>query len=146
MNINQKFMAQRDSQNKDDGVIPLINVVFLMLIFFMVAGHIQKADPIQITPPNSINEQRAEQEPNVMLVIGPQGEAFLNDKPVLLDDIEGRLSQVFNNSADQANFWIQIKADGNLSIEALRPFFSQIRAAGLTKVSIATQLGQGDAG
>lgn len=144
MNINQKFIAQRDSQSKDDGVIPLINVVFLMLIFFMVAGHIQKADPIKITPPNSINEQRPEAEPNVLLVIGRQGETYLNDEPMALEDIEGRLTQLFERSPEPESFWVQIKADGALSIATLRPYFSQIRAAGLTKVSIATQLGQGD--
>lgn len=145
MNINQKFIAQRDSQGGDDGVIPLINVVFLMLIFFMVAGQIQKADPINITPPNSINEQRPASEPNVMLVVGSDGEMYLNDELVVLEDVESRLTQLFDSAADQEAFWVQIKADGALNIEALRPLFSEIRAAGLTKVSVATQLGQGDA-
>lgn len=143
MNINQKFIAQRDSQAGDDGVIPLINVVFLMLIFFMVAGQIQKSDPIKITPPNSINEQRAATEPNVLIVLGTNGELYLNDDLTKVEDVQSRLSVLFDQATDKEAFWVQVKADGDVSIETLRPLFSEIKASGLTKVSVATQLGKG---
>lgn len=143
MNINQKFIAQRDSQAGDDGVIPLINVVFLMLIFFMVAGQIQKSDPIKITPPNSVNEQRAATEPNVLIVLGTNGELYLNDDLTKVEDVQSRLSVLFDQASDKDEFWVQVKADGDVSIEALRPLFSEIKASGLTKVSVATQLGKG---
>lgn len=139
MNIDQKFIAQRDSQG-DDSVIPLINVVFLMLIFFMVAGQIQKADPIKVTPPNSSNEARPESEPNVMLLIGADNDMYLNDVQVTLDDVESRLTQLFANSQNKEAFWVQIKADGSIALERLKPVFTAIRNAGLTKVSVATQL------
>ncbi|CUB04647.1 ExbD/TolR family protein [Marinomonas fungiae] len=142
MNIEKKFIAQRDGQG-DDSVIPLINVVFLMLIFFMVAGQIQKSDPIQITPPNSINEARPTSDPNVLLLIGANQELYFNDEPIELDVLEGRLTQRFEQAQDREAFWVQIKADGALAVEDMRPVFSAIRRAGLTKVSVATQLGQG---
>lgn len=145
MNIDKKFIAQRDSKGGDDSVIPLINVVFLMLIFFMVAGQIQKSDPINITPPNSINEARPTSDPNVLLLIGANQELYFNDEAVALEDIEGRLTQLFEQAQDPEAFWVQIKADGNLAVEDMRPVFSAIRRAGLTKVSVATQLGQGQA-
>lgn len=145
MNIDKKFIAQRDGQGGDDSVIPLINVVFLMLIFFMVAGQIQKSDPIKITPPNSINEARPSSDPNVLLLIGANQELYFNDEAVVLDDIEGRLTQLFEQAQDPEAFWVQIKADGNIAVEDMRPVFSAIRRAGLTKVSVATQLGQGQA-
>ena len=37
----------------DDGVIPLINIVFLLLVFFLLAGHIAPPEPADITPPTS---------------------------------------------------------------------------------------------
>lgn len=143
MNIDKKFVAQRDSQGGDDSVIPLINVVFLMLIFFMVAGQIQKSDPIQVTPPRSINEARPTSDPNVLLLIGAHQELFFNDERIELEAIEGRLTQLFEQTQDPEAFWVQIKADGDLAVEDMRPVFSAIRRAGLTKVSVATQLGQG---
>lgn len=142
MNIDRKFIAQRDADS-DNSVIPLINVVFLMLIFFMVAGQIQKSDPIKVTPPNSINETRPERDPDAMIVMGANGDIYLNDTLVQLENIEQLLSGLFDGSSDPDAFWVHIKADGDLDIASLRPLFSEIRRSGLTKVSVATQLGQG---
>jgi biopolymer transport protein ExbD len=44
--------AVHKKNDSDDNLIPLINVVFLMLIFFMVAGQIQKSDAIKLQPPS----------------------------------------------------------------------------------------------
>lgn len=143
MNIDKKFIAQRDSQGGDNSVIPLINVVFLMLIFFMVAGQIQKSDAIKVTPPNSINEARPTSDPDVLLLIGANQELYFNDEPIALGVVEGRLTQLFEQAHEPEAFWVQIKADGSLTVEDIRPVFSAIRRAGLTKVSVATQLRQG---
>lgn len=142
MNISQKYLVQRAAQT-DDGVIPLINVVFLMLIFFMVAGQIQKADAVKIEPPRSVNEAKAETDPNVLILVSISGEWFFNDQPVTESDLQDRLTLAFEEAADKEQFWIQIKADGELPVEKLAPIFTSIKHAGLNKVSIATQLTQG---
>ena len=48
--------------NGDDALIPLINIVFLMLIFFMVAGQISKSDAAFVSPPESISEAYVDDE------------------------------------------------------------------------------------
>ena len=73
MNISQKWNNHRENRD-EEGVIPLINVVFLMLIFFMMAGQIQKSDPVSIVPPQSINQAKTERQPDVTIVIGTAGE------------------------------------------------------------------------
>lgn len=141
MNINQKFITQRD-RHGDGSVIPLINVVFLMLIFFMVAGQIQRSDPITIDPPTSINEKRPNLDPDVLIIVGLGNEVYVNDQLVAMDEVESMLIRLFDESSKPDQFWVQIKADGHLNIASLRPLFSAIRRSGLTKVSVATQLGQ----
>ncbi len=39
--------------NSDDGLIPMINIVFLLLVFFMVAGAVKSVEPLDIEPPES---------------------------------------------------------------------------------------------
>ncbi|WCN07844.1 ExbD/TolR family protein [Marinomonas mediterranea] len=138
MNIGKKFVEQRDAGG-DDNMIPMINVVFLMLVFFMVAGQIKKSDPIKVQPPVSINEARAQTEPNVVIVVG-EGKAYVNDTLFDAGQLQSYLESAFEESPDQEGFWVQIKADGDVSIESLKPIFTEIRRSGLTKVSIATQL------
>ncbi|TDO95831.1 ExbD/TolR family protein [Marinomonas balearica] len=138
MNIGKKFIEQRDASG-DDNMIPMINVVFLMLVFFMVAGQIQKSDPIKVQPPVSINEKRAQTDPNVLIVVGVDA-VYVNDRLLKIEEIQTALEQTFEHSVDKENFWVQIKADGSVTIDSLKPIFAEIRKSGLTKVSIATQL------
>lgn len=142
MNISQKWNSQREDRD-EEGVIPLINVVFLILNFFMIAGQIQKSDPVNVVPPQSINQAKSERQPDVVIVVGTAGEWFLNDEAIELAQVSARLEQLFDVSADPKRFSIQIKADASIEVNALAPLFTQIKRAGLTKVSLATQLHQG---
>ena len=45
--------SKKPNSNSDDNLIPLINIVFLLLIFFMVAGQMQKPLATDITLPVS---------------------------------------------------------------------------------------------
>lgn len=141
MKIDQKFALKTKSD--EDSLVPLINVVFLMLVFFMVAGQIRKADPIPIVPPTSINENRPKSDPNVLIVVGADKSIYLDDNLVKVDAIKPYLENKFAQSHNKETFWVQIKADSAIPVDALRPVFSQIRSSGLTKVSLATQLARG---
>lgn len=141
MKIGQKYAARTASN--DDNMVPLINVVFLMLVFFMVAGQIKKADPIAVVPPNSVNDTRAATDPNVEIVVGADSVLYVDDELKSIENVQGYLAEAFESSADKESFWVQIKADGAIPVEELRPIFNQVRLAGLTKVSLATQLERG---
>jgi biopolymer transport protein ExbD len=142
MKIGEKYAARNASS--DDNMVPLINVVFLMLVFFMVAGQIQKADPIAVIPPQSINDNRAATDPNIEIVLGVDDSLYVDDKLFAVEDVQAYLEQQFSSASNKESFWVQIKADGAISLEKLRPVFNQVRLAGLTKVSLATQLERGN--
>lgn len=141
MKIGEKYAARAASN--DDNMVPLINVVFLMLVFFMVAGQIRKADPIPVIPPYSINDTRSVTDPNVVIVVGVDESLYVDDQLFATDEIQSYLETQFISTANKEGFWVQIKADGGISLEKLRPVFNQVRLAGLTKVSLATQLERG---
>ena len=141
MKIGEKYAARNASS--DDNMVPLINVVFLMLVFFMVAGQIQKADPIAVIPPQSINDNRAATDPNIEIVLGADDSLYVDDKLFAVEDVQAYLEQQFTSAPNKDAFWVLIKADGAISLEKLRPVFNQVRLAGLTKVSLATQLERG---
>jgi len=141
MKIGEKYAARKAGD--DDNMVPLINVVFLMLVFFMVAGQIRKADPIAVIPPQSINDTRAASDPSVVIVVGVEDGLYVDDQLFTMDNVQSYLETQFASSSNKEGFWVQIKADGAIPLEKLRPVFNQVRLAGLTKVSLATQLERG---
>ncbi|GGO84127.1 hypothetical protein GCM10011348_29650 [Marinobacterium nitratireducens] len=72
---------QQGKTTSDDNLIPLINVVFLMLIFFMVAGQISRSDAVRIVPPASISDKRTAAENPVEVLIA-DAQLYLDNEAV----------------------------------------------------------------
>ena len=64
---------------KQINLIPLINIIFLMLIFFMLAGTIAKIDPYKINVPESIIKNDP-LTPFLTIIVKKNGEIFIDSK------------------------------------------------------------------
>ena len=78
--------------SSDDNMIPLINIVFLLLIFFMVAGQIQKRpdDTIDI-PTLNLTESLAPPIQN-MVEIFADGRVAVNQRVTATNELTEKLS------------------------------------------------------
>jgi len=137
VNLNLEAVAPKKT-DQDDNLIPLINVVFLMLIFFMVAGQISRTDKANVMPPLSAAQTQVPDAP-VRINVSESGRIYVNDQPAELDRLAAQLAGIFSASAQQAQFSVQVKADADLPVEHLRTLFQCIRTAGLSRVSLLTQ-------
>ncbi|TDK45063.1 ExbD/TolR family protein [Antarcticimicrobium luteum] len=54
-----------------ESVVPMINVVFLLLIFFLMTSQIAPPDPVEVTPP--VSDQGAPVDHGTRLFVGPDG-------------------------------------------------------------------------
>ena len=91
-----KFSAQRRPR-RNENVVPLINVVFLLLIFFLLTAQITQPAPFPLTPPESASDVRAE------------------DRDVLFISATGDLAW---NEAEGETVWTAIAAqDGDAPVE-----------------------------
>ena len=64
---------------KQINLIPLINIIFLMLIFFMLAGTITTIDPHKVSGPDSIIKNDPI-TPFLTIIIKKDGEVFIDSK------------------------------------------------------------------
>ena len=70
--------------------IALINIVFLMLIFFMVAGQISKSDAAFVSPPESISEAYVDDDA-LQILLDADKQLWLNDEQIALEDLDAPL-------------------------------------------------------
>ena len=61
----------------DNNLIPMINVVFLLLIFFMVAGIVRISDPLPLRPPESVGDNLVFAQ--TVLYVAADGTLMLDD-------------------------------------------------------------------
>lgn len=123
----------------DENLIPLINIVFLMLIFFMVAGQIQRSDAQRIDPPDSISEQVLQKQNRAELLVTEEGALYLDGQEIAANELSKQLQLSLAQASNPQVFTVQVKVDGSLDVVQLQSTLRSIKAAGLLRISLITQ-------
>jgi len=123
---------RREGASSDDRILPLVNIVFLLLIFFMVAGQLTRADPFEIAPPRSASEGAAPAGPAVVLV-GADGRLALDGevmaRAALLEALRGRLG---------ADGRLRLKVDGRADAAGIVDLVAALEGAGARDIRLLT--------
>ncbi|MEY8838250.1 ExbD/TolR family protein, partial [Cribrihabitans sp. XS_ASV171] len=56
-------LSEPPKRPRGESIVPMINVVFLLLIFFLMTSQLAQPDPFDVTPPEAQSEAEAEAEP-----------------------------------------------------------------------------------
>jgi biopolymer transport protein ExbD len=109
-------MQISDTQEKREleNLLPLVNVVFLLLIFFMVAGAFSSPELFTINPTVASNESRADQQ-SLTIVVNQQGELAINQNRVKAEELTDLINRYLEGNP---NSKVQLKPDAEA--EALR--------------------------
>lgn len=131
-------------KESDDRLIPLINVVFLMLIFFLLAGTIRPPEPFEIALPVSSSEQNRPDQ-TLVLMVGPDGTMFI-DGVLLAPDRLGELKEQLStrwpkeeSARDTQLRKIEIQADQSLPLASLSGILTELTQAGADEISLITR-------
>jgi len=123
-------LPKRKRPNPEDSLIPMINIVFLLLIFFMVAGQISARESESIEPPISSSERSLERE-NWVIQINSQQTLLLNGEPIELKELVVDSVQLER---------VTIKADQNTAAKTLYPVLKKLREQGVQDILLYSQL------
>ncbi len=121
---------------KEISLVPLINVVFLLLIFFLVAGTLERFDVLNVQPPIAESGEELDQGP-LVVVMGAREELLFNDDLVTPGELENLLREPLKKYPGRV---VTIKADARLDAPKLIAILERVRAAGGDKLTLMTQL------
>ena len=134
-----KSLAQRTSKKEhftEENVLPMINVVFLLLIFFMIAGHIAASDPVELTPLYSQSETKTDDN-QVTIFVDQTSNIHFQDQTYTAENIEKTIELFLSQNADSI---IRLKVDANLNGQEMLKILSVFRNLGLKEMTLVTQL------
>lgn len=120
--------------SEDDRILPLINVVFLLLIFFMVVGSLSASDPFQIEPPASVNGDPGDPR-DVVLLIGADGRLALDGALLEGAGLGAAVAARMRTAPDKE---IHVKADGAAAAPDVVGILETLREAGVERVRLMT--------
>ena len=115
-----------------ENVLPLINVVFLLLVFFMLAGVLEKGERLDITPPETLNAAQPN-DTTVVLLVGADGRISFQDEIFQRTDVVGRLKAYF---ADNPDGRLKLKADAQSDAAMVLALIEELRAVGLKELDL----------
>lgn len=123
-------------KRRDISVVPLIDVIFQLLIFFMMAGSVQKFEVVPINPPIAESTKVVE-ESELVILMGTHDELIVNDQMVTLDDLLPIITDALDKHPNKV---ITIKADASLQAAKLIELMDYVKAAGGKNISLLTQV------
>lgn len=118
-----------DTQHQpSEPFVPMINVVFLLLIFFLMTAQIAPPPPFETEPPSAISDLAPSSQ--IVLHISPEGVFGFADQAG--DDA---LAAALDAAADQP---LRLKADGRMAGAVFAKTLSRLSGAGVTSVELTT--------
>jgi len=131
-------MNLRPRQKRGDLIVdltPMIDVVFLMLIFFMVSTSFTANNSIKLDLPQSKAQAANKEIEQVTISVRADGQLFVQDEQVADGDLRKR---ILNISKGDPNMRVVLRADAEARHKRIVYVLDVVRELGMGKVGIAT--------
>ena len=120
-------------------ITPLIDVVFLLLIFFMVSTTFERESEINITLPEASEEYTDTQLDKVEIAIDAEGRLFVNEQSLVNSQLGTIRDAIRNALFDLEDPQIIISADAKATHQLVVRVMDAARQLDLVKITFATQ-------
>lgn len=119
----------------EERILPLVNVVFLLLIFFMIAGELAARDDIEIAPPVSSSETPAGSR-ELLVQMPADGRIVIGGEATEV----GALAPLLRERQEKAGgpLSLFLKADAALPADQVVAVLEEVRSAGIRTVRLLT--------
>jgi len=122
-----------DSDDSTVDMTPMLDIVFIMLIFFIVTTSFVKESGVTVSRPSA--ETAAEDKKgNIMVAIKPNGEIWVDKRVIDIRSVRANIEKLRAEAPESA---VVIQADTDSRTGILVQVMDQVRLAGITNISIA---------
>lgn len=132
-------MRRNSSKNQDDASIdmtPMLDIVFIMLIFFIVTASFLKESGIDVNRPDGSDSQNDQQDTqNIMITVTADNEVWMQSRRI---DIRAVRANVERLKAENPEGTIVIQAAEDSNIDTVAVIMDSLNSAGFFDHVLAT--------
>lgn len=128
-------MLQAQDEKDDIDMTPMLDVVFILLIFFIVTASFVKEAGIDVNRPEAATAVKKERA-NILVAITDKGDIWINKRKVDIRSVQANIERL---KAENPQGTVVIQADKKSTTDTLIKVMDSARAAGVFDVSIAAQ-------
>ena len=133
--MKQHFQNLVDEEEANIDMTPMLDVVFIMLIFFIVTASFVKEAGIDVNRPEAATAVKNDRA-NILIAISDKGEIWINKRRIDVRAVQANIERLH---AENPQGTVVIQADKKATTETLIKVMDASRAAGVYDVSIAAQ-------
>jgi biopolymer transport protein ExbD len=131
--LNKMLQAQEEKEEID--MTPMLDVVFILLIFFIVTASFVKEAGIDVNRPEAATAVKKERA-NILVAISDKGDIWINKRKIDIRSVQANIERL---KAENPQGTVVIQADKKATTDTLIKVMDSARAAGVFDVSIAAQ-------
>jgi biopolymer transport protein ExbD len=131
-----------DSDEPEVNLTPLIDVVFLLLIFFMVSTTFEHQSRIKIDLPEASAVPTKTEDESLEIIIDVQGRYYIGGEQVVNTTPKTLKSAISKAVGEREGLAVTIRADANTPHQAVVTALDVTSQLGLIRISLATSKAQ----
>lgn len=113
---------------------PLIDVVFILLMFFMLTSDLQQWRAMMLNVPAAQITTLTSSEQALLLLINADGEINLNGAVLTLNSLETHIRSILANDPEQA---VVVKPHSDVPVQRIVHIFDRLTASGVRKLTLS---------
>lgn len=129
---------QVEDEEVNIGLTPLIDVVFILLLFFMVTTTFNRHAELRIDLPEASTETKPGEEKQLEITINADGEFYVNGKGVVNTQQKTLMTAILKELDGDKEMPVSLRADAKTSHQSFITALDALSKLGLTRLSIAT--------
>ncbi len=134
--MRQRFMAlQAEEEEQEINITPMLDVVFIMLIFFIVTASFVKESGIDVNKPEA-QTSVAKEKANILIAIDASGNIWIDRRQVDPRAVRANIERLHSENPQGT---VVIQADEDSRTGVLVQVMDAARLAGVYDVAIASQ-------
>ncbi len=114
-------------------LLPWINVIFLLFIFFMLTSGLTQPSAISVKLPKALTSDIGNNE-DLTILVTSENMIYLNDKVTTLEELRGLMGRVGSKERP-----VLIKADRRASLGRIADILDLGRSLGIEHINVATE-------
>ncbi|WP_293646911.1 ExbD/TolR family protein [Thiolapillus sp.] len=135
----------RRSRNVLVDMTPLIDVVFLLLIFFMVSTTFDKQTQLKVDLPEaSAQAEENQDQKTIAITIDAKGQFYLDDQELVTHDVDTLKRALQKAAADRTDIPVTVTSDKQAPFQAVMMVMDAAGQLGLSHLSFLARSSQAE--
>ncbi len=117
---------------------PMLDVIFQLILFFLVSTTFSTLPGIQLNLPVSTTSQGTDAS-GITITVNENEDIYFNDQKIPLENLKEKLLLVDTGKIERQNYPVTLNADAKVTNGSIVKIFDELRKAGFSSVSLRTK-------